>query len=77
MNSTRPILTLVTASLLFPLPAVHGVDDTRPLVGAIRRDGRYGEGDVVKQTKAWLGEMAPLANSLRNLFERGLGHAPI
>jgi hypothetical protein len=52
LNST---LTFFTTLLLAPLAALCGADD-RPIVGAIRWDGWYGDGVVTKAVEASLGQ---------------------
>lgn len=52
----KRIHTLITALLLALLASLQATEDTRPIVGAIRWDGWYGEGEVVKQTEASLGQ---------------------
>ncbi len=51
----KDILTLLTAVSLLPLSAARGCDDP-PIVGAIRWDGWYGDGNVVKAVEATLGQ---------------------
>ena len=51
----KHLLTLIAALLLAPLAALHGSDQS-PIVGAIRWDGWYGDGGVVKAVEASLGQ---------------------
>ena len=54
-NMKHSILILV-ALLLTPLAALYAAEPEKPIVGAIRWDGWYGEGGVVKQTESTLGQ---------------------
>ena len=47
---------ILAALLLAPLATLHAAEAARPIVGAIRWDGWYGEGFVVRQTEASLGQ---------------------
>ena len=49
------VLALLTALLLAPLVVLPDGPDERPTVGAIRWDGWYGTGGVVKAVEASLG----------------------
>lgn len=49
----RPLI--LAALLLAPLTALNAVEGAPPIVGAIRWDGWYGEGAVVRQTEIALG----------------------
>lgn len=49
-------LTLLIALLLTPLATLHAAEPEKPIVGAIRWDGWYGVGGVVKQTESSLGQ---------------------
>jgi hypothetical protein len=48
------ITAFATTLLLAPLAALHAAEDVRPIVGAIRWDGWYGEGSVVNEVEASL-----------------------
>ena len=49
-------LVFIFALLLPSLATLNAADNTPPIVGAIRWDGWYGEGGVVKQMEASLGQ---------------------
>lgn len=48
-------ITIITALLLMACASLHAADDT-PIVGAIRWDGWYGDGGVVKAVESSLGQ---------------------
>jgi len=49
-------LPFVTALLLAKVSALHGTDDSHPIVGAIRWDGWYGDATVGKAVETSLGQ---------------------
>lgn len=49
-------LTFLAALLLAPLAALHAAEEVRPIVGAIRWDGWYGEGGVPESGEASLSQ---------------------
>lgn len=57
MKHAFPLLTASLAVLLATLPARCAGSDERPTVGAIRWDGSYGTGGVVKAVEASLGPL--------------------
>ena len=52
--NVKHIFAILATLLLAPLAALHAAQDVRPIVGAIRWDGSYGEGSVVKAVEASL-----------------------
>ncbi len=70
----KTTLLLITTLLLAPLAELHAADDA-PIVGAIRWDGWYGDGGVVKAVEASLGQ--PKYHFRLPWFARVLGEGKV